>query len=152
MQRPSTLKMGVMKAFALCTLLVGGACSPTEPAVGEGAVVVQTQLPEYAAGDSVYLSIHNISQVAIGYVPCPLFLDRREGTRWIEHGPALLTICDLIVLGIEPGEVRSQPVRLPEMLPAGTYRLRFEGLAPAERFFETQLPLEFRVSNPFAVR
>lgn len=147
----STLKK-VISAFATTTLLIMVACSPTEPALGEGVVLVQTPSAEYAAGDSVLLSIRNVGRVIIGYVPCPLLLDRRVGTRWVEHRPPLLSVCDAIVLGIEPGEVRPQPARLPEALPTGTYRFRFESLAPAEQFFATKLPLEFRVSNPFVVR
>lgn len=142
----------VIAVLTTAMLLPLAACSPTEPLLGDGALLVQTGAADYAAGDSVQLTLRNIGPVSLGYMPCPLLLDRREGIRWIEHGAPLLSVCDLIVLGLEPGEVRSQPVRLPDALPTGTYRFRFESLAPADRFFEAKLPLEFRVSNPFVVR
>jgi len=138
--------------MTILVAVLAGACSPTEPAIGDGVMLVQTHATEYEAGDSVYLSLSNVGRIGVDYMPCPLLLDRREGTRWIEHGPPILDVCDLIVLRIEAGAVRSQPVRLPDELSPGTYRLRFESLAPEDRISEVKLPLEFRVSNPFAAR
>jgi hypothetical protein len=86
--------VGIAGAFTCSALLlVIGACSPTAPAVGEGAVVVQTRSAEYAAGDSVHLRIHNIYDrtvdgVLVGSGPENYYIDGSSnfeianGDRW----------------------------------------------------------------------
>lgn len=96
-----------------------------------GAAEITTSDFVLAPGDSVHLTLRNTGGTTLFVSPCPTYLEQATRVGWIQRGtPAELfsqDACDATGTQIPVGASIVVARRLPSVLPAGTYRVRFEG-------------------------
>ncbi len=134
MQHPA--RECIRPAQPICRALIVGllgvltSCSHTETTGPQavGSVRITTDRASYARRDYVYVSFENVGPLVLGYNYCPVFLERRSGSRWVAEGTEegySNTTCDLVVMLLRPSDLATAPWQIPAAAPPGTYRLRF---------------------------
>jgi hypothetical protein len=137
---------------ALVILSVGGGCgSGTDVEFADGAVEIRTTALSYALGDSLLVAITNLSEEAVFYNLCPVFLEQQIQGTWIARGTPAEGFsqdgCDAIALSLPPGQSTVLRRQIPMSVPSATYRIRFENY----RIDGLPLSPEYHISNTFAV-
>lgn len=128
------------------------ACTSAATESANPVVRVETEFQEYAAGDTVELSVTNVSDRPLSYNICiETVLERRTNTEWspmpraTEQPPCLGA-----QFGLESAASASGLFVLASDLAAGTYRYRVDALFESDG--NTRVPEPQRVSNTFEVR
>ena len=144
-----------MPPIALAVWLPGAAActSSTEIVYASGAAAITTSALILAPGDSITVTLTNSGATTLFVSPCPTYLEHETRSGWVQMGTAAELFsqagCDATGAYITPGASIVIARRLPSVLPAGTYRIRFEGfrttLGPAV------LRPEYHISNHFRV-
>jgi hypothetical protein len=148
--RVGDIHYGLRLLLAVAGIQAG--CSPTS-VEGNRVVRVVTEQSIYSGGDTLTATVRNVSSYTVGYMPCPLLLERKFDGVWEEYGSRAGFVsepCDLIVVRIDPENFKELRVALPRNLAGGQYRIRVEHLVGNDG--ATRLPLESRVSNEFTVQ
>jgi hypothetical protein len=151
--RDSSVLSSTAYRAALILFCAMGCSNTTETRYAPGALRIETAQSSYQAGDTLSISLQNIGEVSVAYNLCPTFLEQHVGTEWISRGtPADLfsqTGCEPIASGLTPGGVAVLERRLPQILPPGNYRVRFEGFRTL--LGPELLRPEYHVSNTFGI-
>jgi hypothetical protein len=136
--------------LSACFVALPACGSSVTSIAGEGDARIVADQSSYAPGESVRLTIYNVGDLTVGYMPCPVVLERLVGNDWVTADPQVANDpCDMIVHALDPGANAFLAEKaLPSGLDPGTYRLRFETIVD-DRF--TPLPLHSRVSSSFSV-
>lgn len=134
MARRRTHRLG---AVVLAALALAGC---RNPAAADRRVEVTTDQREYRAGNSVTVTVTNVSGEPVGYNLCVHRIERRtaDGWRVASAFPPPGSACIAILLTLEPGASTAVQVRLPQDLSAGIYRVRFESPALATPPFRVE--------------
>lgn len=121
-------RMHGLSAVVLVALALGGCRSSTS---ADPRVDVTTDQREYRTGNVVTVTVTNVSAEPIGYNLCVHRIERRtaDGWRVASAFPPPGSACIAILLTLEPGASTAIQVQLPQDLPAGIYRVRFESPA-----------------------
>ncbi len=97
--------------------------------IGCGAVLT-TDRRDYAAGDTVALTLANRGSHTLGYNLCGAALERRDGAGWAPArypGDGEGLVCEAVLLGLRVGAITHDALRLPAGLAAGEYRVKSGG-------------------------
>lgn len=129
-----TLGLGKLRFFAAFTVIASGCASlrPYDPGPGK-RVVASVARNTYVSGESVNVTIANLSEVTLFYRDgaCKTELQRRDGSSWktvLEHSSA----CSIALGFLDPGQAIVRQYRLPQGVAVGTYRLTLPMPAPDE--------------------
>jgi hypothetical protein len=87
-------------------------------------VVLRTDAAQYAAGDSVRLTLENHTDAEIGHNLCFAGLQVERNDEWIESPVREDRVCTTILHLLSPHESASYGHRLPDELPPGRYRFQ----------------------------
>lgn len=148
------LSSRIMPIILLLATTLAACSSPSDPVFGVGDIEVLTDRTQYAAGDSVFVTITNKGVTRLLYNMCPARLERETGTLWISAGESPGAFgdqgCEAVARWFDPGEFMFFAAQLPASLPDGNYRIRFESF----RDFDAgaMLPGSRLASAPFEVR
>jgi uncharacterized protein (DUF58 family) len=114
-----------LSAVLLVALALAGC---RNPAAADRRVEVTTDRRAYRAGNAVTVTVTNVSDEPVGHNLCVHRIERRAGDGWrvASTFPPPGSACIAILLTLEPGASTTTRVRLPQDLPAGIYRVRFE--------------------------
>ena len=151
------VNLGFFSAFIL---IVSGCASlrPYDP--GPGKRVAATVVKDtYASGESVNITIANLSEVMLFYPDgfCKIELQRKSGASWVTI-PVAARRCTSELSFLDPGQTIVHQFRLPEGVVGGIYRLAMPTPAPektpapnAELVLDADAQLvspTFRVESP----
>lgn len=116
----------VRRAGLILVVLALAGCRSSTAA--DRFVEVTTDRREYRTGNVVTVTVTNVSAEPIGYNLCVHRIERRTagGWRMASAFPPPGSACIAILLTLEPGASTAIQVRLPQELPGGIYRVRFE--------------------------
>ena len=138
------------KVTLLATVFLSAiSCSSSTVAEQETLLRIETSQELYAAGDSVTVTVTNVSDQGVAFFACPVYVERSGEVGWAEY--AVLAgygddDCDLMSTALPPGSSTSFRAKL-VAIPSGIYRLRIDGLARRR-----DLQLHNRISNSFTIQ
>ena len=135
------MKNGFAKlALAAMVMATASACgvSGTDPDLGNRTVALSTDKAQYAPGNTVQVSLQNVSATSLSFNFCPYQIQRASGAAWttVATVPIDGAACPAATT-IESGTVVNTNVPLPGSLTSGTYRVFFPN-AGASTLTETQ--------------
>jgi hypothetical protein len=149
MKLPGTLRVRAVMAILGA---LSGCRSGTDLEYADGVVEIRTTKLDYAPGDSLFVSIMNLSAKNVFYNLCPVFLEQEVQGGWLARGsPSDLfsqTGCEAIALSLLPGQGAELRRQVPPSVPAGTYRIRLTNY----RIDGLPLRPEYHLSNTFMVQ
>jgi len=124
----------------------GGVVEPQAPS----AVRITTAKPTYGPGDTVVVTLENISQDRVLYNACSAFLERWQILGWGEvMWAAGDQPCNDNVDALEAGATVGTWFPIPSTLAPGMYRYRFTGITNTDARL---LPERERLSNTFSIQ
>ncbi|MBD0321619.1 MAG: hypothetical protein ICV87_14880 [Gemmatimonadetes bacterium] len=96
------------------------------------AVEVATDRAAYAPGDTVRVTLRNVSGETLGYNLCISKLDRRAADAWttVDVFPGPGGACSMELRTLPAGESVQVRRAIPAATSAGTYRIVYNGIGP----------------------
>ncbi len=140
-----------MSRFSIAvTLFVAVQACSTTATVGESPVIhLQTDKSEYAAGETVRLTLKSLSDHSLSYNIClGTTLERRVGAQWNSVDAPQQPPCQAALFELAAGADTTGLFRLPSGLGAGIYRYRVDAVYESAT---TLVPEPQRLSNTFEV-
>lgn len=121
------------------------ACSEsTTSADNRDQLRVETAKAQYTPGETVHVTLTNISAAHLQYWACPIRLERRVGSGWA--AVPFEAACAFIRIPLASGAHATVNAALPLDAPSGVYRLEFDVVD-----HDASLPRNERLSNEFEV-
>lgn len=112
---------------------------------------VHTDRTQYVSGDTVQLTLRNLSSAQLKYAHCPVLLMHETSAGW-KFVPERF-ICNLLEYNLGGGDSGLFKRRLPAAIEPGRYRLEVESVHEiASPRSLPLLPADDRTSNTFSVR
>jgi hypothetical protein len=127
-------RAALLATAALCALAGCSRGSGTERTSQPVAFSdIAPERARYSPGDTTMITLRNVGVDELQYNLCAYRVERREETAWYTAAevPPERSACVLPAGRLAPGEAVAMAVPLPDGLPPGEYRVRFDWIARA---------------------